>query len=192
MSTTTIPSSFHTADDDQTSRQSFIEVVTPVLRPLASMKLTIVLFALSMFIVFVGSLAQSRRDVWLVMGDYFRTFLAWIDLADLFPPSMFPQLGDYDWSRLGAFRYIPFPGGWLIGTVMLMNLTAAHLLRFKVRVSGTRLSAAIVVLALGAALTSVVIYTGNVQTGVETGNFILTDNQLWYTVLAVMGVSGGL
>ncbi|MFZ9089410.1 MAG: hypothetical protein ACO3FE_04905, partial [Planctomycetaceae bacterium] len=61
---------------------------------LASLKLTVVLFLLAMVIVFIGSLAQARRDVWLVMADYFRCYVAKVDVVDLFPPSMFGRSGE--------------------------------------------------------------------------------------------------
>ena len=174
------------------TEESVFDAVMPAVRALASLKLTIVLFSLAMVIVFVGSLAQSRRDVWLVMAQYFRTYLAWIDIADLFPPSMFPQLANYDWNNLGKIRYLPFPGGWLIGWVMLANLTAAHMLKFSIRATGARLNGGIAVVAIGVLLTWLVIFTGDAQMGVESGNFALSPDQIWYTLLGVLAVSAGV
>ncbi len=156
---------------------------------LASLKLTVVLFVLGMIIVFVGSLAQSRRDVWLVMSEYFRTYLAWIDVADLFPPSMFPALGTFEWNSLKPFRYIPFPGGWTIGWIMLANLTAAHVLKFRIRVTGKKLLSGILTVVAGIVLTTVVVVTGNAQTGVESGTSLLTPGQIWILLLAVLGLT---
>ena len=83
--------------------------VSRCLHMLASLKLTIALFCMAMLVVFVGSLAQSRRDVWQVMSEYFRVYVAWIQVADFFPPSMFPQLISFDWNSLGPFRHFHFP-----------------------------------------------------------------------------------
>src|SRR5690349_6868175 len=50
-----------------------------VLKPLASLKLTVVLFALSIFLVFASTLAQKEVDVWDVIHNWYR-----IDQAKLF------------------------------------------------------------------------------------------------------------
>ncbi len=159
-------------------------------RALASLKLTCVLFVLAMIIVFVGSLAQARRDVWQVMEEYFRTYIAWIQVRDLFPPSMFGDQGDQIAERLGTFSKIPFPGGWTIGWVMLANLIAAHTLKFRVRAEGGRLVAGIALIVVGLALTYGVVVTGNMQTGVEYGDTLLNSNQIWNLLLGVLAVSG--
>ncbi len=64
--------------DPSSARVPIAEPSTAVrlLTLLASLKLTCVLFVLAMIIVFIGSLAQARRDVWLVMADYFRCYVA--------------------------------------------------------------------------------------------------------------------
>ncbi|MCP4169446.1 MAG: cytochrome c biogenesis protein CcsA [Fuerstiella sp.] len=189
MSTTILPGDLTGGDDAKSSEDRFTAIVWQSVDALASLKLTCLLLLLGMFIVFVGSLAQARKDVWLVVGEYFRTYVAYIDVADLFPPSMFPGWVDFDWDSLGAFRVIPFPGGWTIGWIMLANLTAAHLLRFKVRVRGGRMTAGIVITAVGAVLTAAVVVTGNGQTGVESGNSALSPEQIWYLMLGVLGVA---
>src|SRR5215467_10929352 len=87
-----------------------------VLAPLASLRLTVVLFALAIFLVFAGTLAQVDKDMWDVLHDYFRAWLAWIDFQVLLPKSFFsgeaPQVPGGFW----------FPGGWLIGGAMGVNL----------------------------------------------------------------------
>ncbi len=90
--------------------------------PLASLKLTVVLIVLAIILVFAGSLAQTKAGIYQVLHQYFRTFIAWIDL-DVFNILLPFQL-DFSLS-------IPFPGGWAIGGAMLANLIAAHLVRFR-------------------------------------------------------------
>src|SRR5687768_10445515 len=48
------------------------EPVRQALKPLASLKLTVVLFAMSIFIVLAGTLAQVNHDIWEVIDLYFR------------------------------------------------------------------------------------------------------------------------
>ena len=56
-----------------------------LLAPLASLKLTVTLFGLAIFLVFAGTLAQASHDVWWVLHNYFRSPLAWIDFQVFFP-----------------------------------------------------------------------------------------------------------
>ena len=62
-----------------------------LLRFLASLRLTVVLFAMAIFIIFAGTFAQWQKDIWQVVDDYFRTPIAWIDFQIFFPPSFFPS-----------------------------------------------------------------------------------------------------
>ncbi len=90
-----------------------------VVKPLASLRLTVTLFGLSIFLIFAGTGAQVELGIWTVMDQYFRTAIAWIDVDALL-------LGATDWNVT-----LPFPGGWLIGGALLVNLVAAHLTRFR-------------------------------------------------------------
>lgn len=191
MSSTALPGELSTVRHDGESLPNELEnKVMTAIRALASLKLTCVLFVLAMFIVFVGSLAQARRDVWQVMAEYFRTYIAWIQVRDLFPPSMFGDLGDTLADNLGALGKIPFPGGWTIGWIMLANLTTAHALKFRVRAEGLRLAAGIGLVVVGMILTAGVVITGNMQTGVEYGDTLLGPGQIWILLLSVLGISG--
>jgi len=89
------------------------------LQGLASLRLTVVLFALSIILVFCGTLAQVDAGIWNVVGQYFRSLYVWMPLQIFFPRSLHVS---------GGF---PFPGGWLLGSVLLVNLLAAHAVRFK-------------------------------------------------------------
>jgi hypothetical protein len=98
------------------------------LRALASLQLTVALFSLSMVLVFFGTLAQIDREIWTVVDQYFRSWYVWIpfQLIVEFGKRFFEFPESTVWA--GSF---PFPGGWLLGGVMLANLLAAHLTRFK-------------------------------------------------------------
>ncbi|MCA9049472.1 MAG: cytochrome c biogenesis protein ResB, partial [Planctomycetaceae bacterium] len=192
MSTTALPGDFSDQDHSSSVPSAVSDMLTRGVAILASMKLTCILFLLGMFVVFVGSLAQARRDVWLVIDEYFRVYWAWVDVADFFPPSMFPGLVGFDWDSLGLLRWIPFPGGWTIGWIMLANLLAAHMLRFRILAVGGRLTAGISTLVIGALLTYGVIRTGNQQTGVDSANTLLSPLQIWYLMLTLLAVSAAI
>jgi ABC-type transport system involved in cytochrome c biogenesis permease subunit len=137
-------------------------IVLKLLLPLASLRLTVVLFAMAIFLIFAGTMAQVEQDIWDVMRQYFRAYLAWIDFQVFFPPSFFP--GD-PWQVSGGFY---FPGGFLIGGAMFVNLLAAHALRFKVQATGARLVAGLAVIALGAMLTWLVVMGGSGKETIES------------------------
>src|SRR4051794_4675745 len=84
----------------------FIDLIT-------SLKLTIVCLAAAMALIFAGTLAQVHFDIHDVQERYFQSWLVW-------------------WpADTHGFRMPIFPGGHLIGAVLLINLVAAHARRFR-------------------------------------------------------------
>jgi hypothetical protein len=80
----------------------------------------VVLFALSLILVFYGTWAQVDEGIWYVVSKYFRSLYVWIPLDVI----LFKSIDESPFS-------IPFPGGWLLGGLLLTNLLAAHALRFR-------------------------------------------------------------
>ncbi|MEZ6193779.1 MAG: cytochrome c biogenesis protein ResB [Phycisphaerales bacterium] len=114
--------------------------VKQLLSPLASLKLTVLLLALSVMLVFMGTLAQVDQGIWDVVGGYFRSFYVYVPLQLFFPRDV----------RIPG--ELPFPGGYTIGVLMLLNLLAAHTLRFNVRAKGLRLLIGLLVMLTGGLL----------------------------------------
>jgi ABC-type transport system involved in cytochrome c biogenesis permease subunit len=133
------------------------DVLLAVPRAVASLKLTVMLFGLSMILVFTGTLAQVDNDIWDVMRTYFRCFITYIPLNSLIPAPWSPAWHDAIPERLGFW----FPGGYTIGILMAANLLAAHGLRFKVQASGLRLLLGLVVILVGIGSLIVVIFSGH-------------------------------
>lgn len=78
-----------------------------------SLRLTVACLIAALVLVFVGTLAQVDLGLYAVQSDFFRSFIVY-------------------WKPAGSDWKIPIlPGGWLIGTVLLINLLAAHAKRFK-------------------------------------------------------------
>ena len=76
-----------------------------------SLKLTVVLLVLSVILIFAATLDQVNLGIWAVQEKYFRSlFVLW---------------------RVGDVPVPVFPGGYLIGGFLLVNLIAAHVYRFK-------------------------------------------------------------
>jgi hypothetical protein len=64
-----------------------------------------------------------------VVNDYFRSIYVWI------PFQLLAQFGHVFLWLPTSFHLpgsFPFPGGWLIGGLLLVNLLAAHVIRFKI------------------------------------------------------------
>src|SRR5690349_12208415 len=93
-------------------------VVERLMRPLASLKLTVSLLVLAVILVLAGTLAQVDKDIWQVVDEYFRCWCAWIDLQIFFPPAFFPNVFFDHQPDLPSWMVVPFPGGRLIGTLM--------------------------------------------------------------------------
>lgn len=91
-----------------------------LLKPIASLRLAVVLFALSMFLILAGTLAQTESGIWSVVDEYFRSLIVRIPLR-LFSPR----------NVLHIPGAIFFPGGLTLGVLLLVNLLAAHFVRFK-------------------------------------------------------------
>src|SRR5438876_7475834 len=78
-----------------------------------SLKLTIICLAAGMALIFAGTLAQVHLGIHEAQQRYFQSWLVW-------------------WPAEGHGVRIPlFPGGHLIGGVLLINLIAAHAKRFR-------------------------------------------------------------
>ncbi len=103
-----------------------------------SLRLTVVLLVLSMILVFAATLDQVNLGIWAVQEKYFHSLFVL-------------------WRIPGTAIPLPvFPGGYLIGGFLLVNLVSAHVYRFKLtwRKSGIFLThAGLILLLVGELLT---------------------------------------
>ncbi len=135
-----------------------------------SPKLTVVLLSLGMVLVFAGTLAQVDQGIWSVMDQYFRCYVARIDLHVFFPRSMaIPNV------------WIPFPGGFLIGWLLVANLVAVHWAGFRIQAAGSRKVAGLLVLMLG------VLVTLGVMLGWGTASVAATESDAFWRVFLRLG-----
>jgi hypothetical protein len=97
-----------------------------------SLKLTCVLLAFGIVLVFVGTLAQVDDGLYVTQAHYFRQ---WIVVG---------------MHLFGKNIPVIFPGGYLIGTLLLVNLVCAHIYRFQLTTKkiGIQLAHAGVILLL--------------------------------------------
>ncbi len=132
-----------------------------------SLKLTVILLALSMVLVFAGTLAQVDKGIWAVMEQYFRCFVARIDLRVF--SSALPGI------------WVPFPGGFLLGFLLTANLLTVHFSNFKILAKGSRRLAGIAVFLLG------VVVVAGVMFGWGTAPVAATDSDAFWRVFFRLG-----
>ncbi len=107
---------------------------------LTSLRLTVVLLSAGLALVFVGTLAQVHEGLYQAQARYFKSFFVWK-----------PTIGDTTWPIL-------LPGGYLIGSLLLLNLLAAHATRFKFtkkKIGIAMIHLGIILLLVGQMLTDV-------------------------------------
>lgn len=187
-----------------TTRRSEKSALERSLGPLASLRLTVWLFAASLFIVLAGTFAQTRADIWQVIDEYFRfdvtrvfvsgfpylniqALFVWIDFSLFFPPAFAPD-GPPTWTQQ-PWAGFPFPKGWTIGVLLILNLLAAHAVRFKVQAKGMRLGVGIGVTLLGMLFTYMVVSAGGSADGFQTDSWVSYD-VIWKAVVASLAVIG--
>jgi hypothetical protein len=81
---------------------------------LSSLKLTVVLLGFAIVLVWIGTVAQADEGLYQAQTRYFKSWL--VVGANMFG------------------HHVPFfvwPGGYLLGTTLLLNLIAAHISRFQ-------------------------------------------------------------
>jgi len=86
-----------------------------IFRVLTSLRLTVLLLGFSMLLVFFGTLDQVHYGVFEVQKRYFESFFAYWQ---------YPQ----QWIGGEVLRWliVPMPGGYLLGTFLVLNLLCAH------------------------------------------------------------------
>ncbi|MBT5924986.1 MAG: ResB protein required for cytochrome C biosynthesis, partial [Verrucomicrobia bacterium] len=78
-----------------------------------SLKLTVTCLSLFMLIVFVGTIAQVEQGLYIVQERYFKSIFVY-------------------WGPENSDWQIPvMPGGYLVGTLLMLNLVGAFIHRFK-------------------------------------------------------------
>src|SRR5688572_7609884 len=110
------------------------------IKPLTSLRLTVALLACAMVLVFIGTLAQVEEGLYQAQARYFKSFFIY-------------------WTPAHSSLKIPvFPGGYFIGSLLLLNLLAAHALRFQLtrkKIGIFCVHLGVILLLLGQVLTDV-------------------------------------
>src|SRR5580698_2125824 len=103
------------------SLHSFNRQIIPMLlkrlvKIFTSLRLTVILLSFAILLVFIGTLAQVDEGLYNAQARYFRQWVI------------------FGFDLFGHKIPIVFPGGYLIGTMLLLNLICAHIYRFQLSV----------------------------------------------------------
>ena len=115
---------------------------------LASLQLTVALLGLSLAMIFVATLDQVHLGVWGVQQKYFHSFFVMAKVPGT------------------DFTLPVFPGGYLLGGALLLNLVTAHADRFRMawKKSGIWLThAGLILLLIGEGLSGLMQRDGQVR-----------------------------
>jgi hypothetical protein len=136
---------------------------------LASLRLTIALLSLSLVMIFVATLDQVHLGVWGVQKKYFHAFFVLAQIP-------------------GTEVQLPiFPGGYLLGVALLVNLLTAHAYRFRLswKKCGIWLThAGLILLLIGEGLSGLMQRDGQMRLNVgQTSRYIesFRENELAVT-----------
>jgi ABC-type transport system involved in cytochrome c biogenesis permease subunit len=138
-----------------------------------SLKITVTMFALSMLILLIGTLAQDEQSIVDVKYDYFNSWIAVVPLDVFAPQTLLPHAPE---DRI-PYAFL-MPGGALVGLILMINLFAAKLTRFAMSARGSRLALGLFVTAIGTALMSFVIITAHTGDGVQ-GDLPIAYDSFW-------------
>lgn len=123
-----------------------------VLKSVASLRLTVLLLSLSLLLVFFGTLAQVELGISTATVQFFRSWFVYWQ-----PETLYDSLPAF-LSSIPIRPPVILPGAWALGTLLLLNLSAAFVTRFRFKWSklGLLLShAGIIVLLVGELLSGV-------------------------------------
>jgi len=130
-----------------------VNVKSSVIRAFSSLELTLSCLSLLMVLIFVGTIQQVHLGTYEAVQQYFRTFLIW-------------------WNPPGVSWKMPiFPGGGLLGLVLLVNLIFSHITRlaWTVKKAGIMLiHAGLIFLILGEFITG--LFSNETLMALEVGS----------------------
>ena len=138
----------------------------------ASLRLTVFCLGLGMVLVFLGTLAQVHEGIYAVQARYFHSLVVF-------------------WSPPGVHWKIPvLPGGYVVGSLLLVNLLVAHFTRFQ----WSRKKLGIIILHFGIILLLVAqllasLFAQETQMRIDEGQTIAYSEASRETELAVSDLS---
>lgn len=182
MATNALPQT-KTARRRKTKTLTVGDRVQLFLAPLASLRLTVVLLAVSVFAIFIITLQQATHDMWEIKSQHYSSLLVTVPFDEIFVERWFPNTPPVP----GAFV---MPSGLTLIVLLLMNLSAAHMLRFRLQASGLKLVAGAIVALLGALFTWAIVFNTTTETLLNNKPPIPYD-VMWMILQGIIGLLFG-
>ena len=143
-------------------------------KPFTSLKLTIFCLGCAMVLVFAGTIDQVNVGVYEAENRYFKSFFLFFS-----PP--------------GTSLRIPwFPGGYIVGSLLLVNLIAAHVARFKLswkKIGIVLLHSGLILLLVGQLFADIFVDLES-QVRLDQGETKNYSESFYFDELAVINTSG--
>ena len=159
--------------------------VKKLLRPLASLYLTVALLALSMLLVYSGTTVQKEMSIQDVQKQFFHSWFVRVPLDPFVHP--FALAGTSTWLAPHGFWTV---GGYALIVLLLANLFAAHSVRFKLSWKRTGIIAihlGLIVMLFGEVFAS--LFSVESQMMIDQGQTVSYAYDLRYVELAVIDPS---
>jgi ABC-type transport system involved in cytochrome c biogenesis permease subunit len=157
--------------------------IKKLLKPLASLTLTVVLLMLSMLLVYSGTVIQKQAGIQDVQREFFHSWYAWMPIDPFLRP--FAEAGKT--VIPGSF---PLVGGYTLIVLLLANLFAAHSVRFKLNWKRSGIIAihlGLIVLLMGEVFTS--LFAVESQMMIDEGQTVNYSFDLRHNELAIIDSS---
>lgn len=157
MATGTNPSTVSVAGGE---RLTLADIAQAIVMPLASLRLTVALLSLAIFVTFVATLEQNWADVYNVKMRHFSNLVVSIPLQTFFVPAWFPEMQNVPGR-------IFIPSGFSVLALLLINLTAAHIMRFRLQATGVRLLLGGILAAFAGLVTWAIVFNNQNASGFQ-------------------------
>ena len=130
MASNTLP----TAADKTSARSNLTatDIAAAIVSPLASLKLAVFLIFTAIAVVFIATLQQASMDMWSVKNMHYDNWFVTIPFQTLLIERWFPSYQNVPGNFI-------IPSGKLIIYALIINLVAAHIMRFRVKAKGIKL-----------------------------------------------------
>jgi ABC-type transport system involved in cytochrome c biogenesis permease subunit len=160
------------------SDQSIVNLLWQCLKIAGSLKITVVMFALGVAILFLGTLAQDEATIVDVKKEYFNSWIAIVPFDVFVPQTIFPHKDPVPFA-------LAIPGGATVGWILLFNLIAAKVTRFPMVAKGRKFVAGLILTIIGFALVGLIVVGAHLGDGLQ-GEPPFSYDAIWYGCIATL------
>ena len=154
------------------------DIAAATIAPLASLKLTVFLLFTAIAVVFIATLQQASMDMWSVKNMHYDNWFVTIPFQALLIERWFPNYQNVP----GNFV---IPSGKLIIFGLIINLVAAHVLRFRIKAKGVKLWIGMVTAVVAAVVTWIMSFNTLGADGFQK-NPPISYSQMWLIMQVIL------